>query len=487
MNDSSILQFLFLISFVTIFWPLILPAKSKAGQLISTINILSVSALIFYIFQSINTLNNLPDLSTLNINGFGITFSTNKLGIIFAMLIGVLWPISYIYSIGYLTASNEKNHERFLFFLNLSCFAGILLCFAKNIITLFICYEFLSLCTIPLVAHNSSDHVTKSTKKYITYLFGGSLLFWLPSIIFIYFSVDSGEFIYGGIPEISGLGQTTLSILVLCTIIGIAKAAIFPMHSWLPAAMAANYPTSSLLHAVLVVNAGIYSLYKFVYEVFGASIVSLVTSEAKFIILMPLIGVIYAGFLATIQKTVKKMLAWSTVSQLNLIALITLSGIEHSDALSYQSLIMHSFSKITLFFVCGCIYIRTRATSLLEFRETAYKYKVVFLSFCIGSVCLSGLPIINNGFLKSVILSTSNDLGIYYVAAGMIASSILSVIYLGRVIVEMSSKFPENYKIDKFGVANNYMIWAYVLTAAISLTISMYTKDINYFILEFLG
>jgi len=487
MNDSFVLQLLFSVSFGTILWPLIMPAKSILYRIISLLNILCVSIIVFYIFYVIGPQNIIPNFALGNINGFELSFSYSRLGIIFAMLIAVLWPLSYIYSLGYLRSSDEENHERFLFFLNLSCFAGILLSFAQNIITLFICYEFLSICTIPLVAHNSSDHVTKSTKKYITYLFGGSLLFWLPSIIFIYSKVSSPNFLYGGISEISTLEQTTLLILVLCTVIGIAKAAIFPMHSWLPAAMAANYPTSSLLHAVLVVNAGVYSLYKFVYEVFGNNIIAQVTSEANFIILLPLIGVIYSGLLATLQKTVKKMLAWSTVSQLNLIVLVTLSGIDHSDALSYQSLIIHSFSKITLFFLCGCIYIRTRATSIIEFSETAFKYKVIFTAFCISSICLSGIPIINNGFLKSIILSASNDVGVYYVAAGMIASSILSIIYLGRVIIQMSSRFPENYKVDKFGVANNLMIWAYVLTASISLTISMYTKDIHYFLLEFLG
>lgn len=487
MSDSSILEIFFISLFTTLLWPLFANEKTlfhKIGSTIHYVIIIIVTFLIFKIFAISKVANGL-NISV--VNGFDIAFKTNHFGIIFASIIALLWPAAYLYSIGYLRSSGEVDHPRYLFFLNLSFCFTFALCFAANLLTLFICYELVSLSTIPLIAHTTSDHVTKSVKKYIIYLFGGSIALWLPALLYIKFHTSNHYFVIGGIEAISSFSPELKLILFLMTLFGILKTAIFPFHSWLPAAMAANYPTSSILHGVLVVNSGLYCLFKFIYEVFGINIVMNIIFENRFILLLPIIGIIYSGFLAVIQKTVKKILAWSTVSQLNLIILLAISGVNFSAPLMLHYMILHSFTKITLFFTMGTVYIRSRATNIFEFREVIEKFKSVFICFVVASICLAGLPIFKNGYLKNIILHFSNADSMNEVTFGIISSSILSVIYLGRVGIEMTANYHPDHRVEIFGIPSKLIMISYFYTCFLCVLVSFYSKNIHVFLKGFLA
>lgn len=487
MSDASILHLLLTIVFLSLVWPLFINEKSTLHKLGSVIHFSFIAVLILAIFEAF-VISSVPMAFRVSVvNGFDIAFKTNHLGLIFASIIGLLWPAAYIYSIGYLRSSGEVDHPRYLFFLNLSFCFSILLCFSANLLTLFICYELISFSTIPLIAHTTSDHVTKSVKKYIIYLFGGSICLWLPALLYIKFHSTEHYFIPGGIEQIQSFSPDMKLTLLLLTLFGILKTAIFPFHSWLPAAMAANYPTSAILHGVLVVNAGLYSLFKFIYEVFGSALIFEIVTKNKFILFFPIIGIIYSGFSAIFQKTVKKILAWSTVSQLNLIVLIALSGITNSAALSFQYMILHSFTKITLFLTMGAIYIRTRATNINEFRESIDKFRVIFIVFTIASICLSGLPILKNGYLKNMVLEFSNVDGMNEVILGIISSSILSVIYLGKVVIEMTANYEADFKVEIFGLQSKLLLGSYLYTCFLCILVSIFSKDIFKFLELFLG
>lgn len=485
MSDSSILHLLLIIVFLTVLWPLFIYEKSFLHKFGSLIHYAIIACLVFFILKTFAVSNIPMSFKVSVINGFEIAFKTNHFGLIFASIIVLLWPASYIYSIGYLRSSGEVDHARYLFFLNLAFCFSILLCFSSNLLTLFICYELISFSTIPLIAHTTSNHVTKSVEKYIIYLFGGSICLWLPALLYIKFHTNNHYFVPGGIENISSFDPMTLKILLMMTLFGILKTAVFPFHSWLPAAMAANYPTSSILHGVLVVNAGLFSLFKFIYEVFGSSLVFEIIVRNKIIILFPLVGIIYAGFLAIFQKTVKKVLAWSTVSQLNLIVLIALSGITNSAMLVFHYMILHSFTKITLFFTMGAIYIRTRATNIYEFRESLNKFKVIFIVFTIACVCLSGIPLFKNGYLKSLILNFAQNDEMNEVILGIVISSILSIIYLGRIMIEMTANFDPEYKFDIFGIQSKLMLGSYIYTCFLCILAIIFTKDIYKFLTVF--
>lgn len=492
MSDASVLHLLLTVSFLTLLWPVFISDKSILHQAGVIIHIFIITFIVLCIFKAYAESNAGINIGmTISVvNELEIKLQINKLGMIFASIVSLLWPAAYMYSIGYLQSSKEGNNRRFLFFLNLSFCSVILLCLAQNLITLFICYEFLSISTIPLVAHTPTEHVIKSAKKYMFYLFGGSICLWLPSLLYIKFHTNFHEFMVGGIPGLKEFDHSLILVLFLMTLFGILKTAIFPLHSWLPAAMAANYPTSSVLHAVLVVNAGIYSLYKFTYEVFGKDVIQELILDYKFLIYLPVFGVIYSGIMSIMQETVKKALAWSTVSQLNMLILIAISSMELSNVLSYHNLIVHSFAKITLFFTAGCIYARTKATKLYEFRETIYNFKMVYVFFVLAGISLSGLPLFKSSFLKKLILATADQNDNIAVILGVISSSILSLIYIGRIVIEMSSSFEKNDQINhnlKYTSTSPLMVYSYSYTAILSLITSYLGNDLHIFLKNFLN
>ena len=482
--QNNLMQIIIFTSFLTIIWPVLFGNRT----FIHKIGILAHFLFIIFLFKSLFSLylSGVTNSFVVNIYKlYSFKICVNRSGLIFGTLLSVLWPAAYFYSIGYLNSAEETNKTRFLVFLNLSIFMGVCLSFAGNLITLFTFYELLSLCTIPLVAHRFSDHVNRSVKKYILYLFGGSICFWLPSIIYINFVSSGSDFALLGLEALKFLSKEKLLILFCLTIFGILKTAIFPFHGWLPAAMAANYPTSSVLHGVLVVNSGIFCLLKSVYEIFGYSIVSDILSQNSYIIIFPLVGVIYSGIMACIQETVKKALAWSTASQLNLMVVIMFSNITFSYALVLHALILHSFCKISLFFSAGCVYTRNRATSLDEFRGVLAKFREVFIVYMIASISLSGIAVLNNGYFKKLLLDSANSFRSDAVIYAIIASSILSVIYLGRVMVEMATN---NYEVEEnFGRPSKLMVASYMYTASLILIASYFSSEIASFLMNFIA
>ena len=217
--------------------------------------------------------------------------------------------------------------------------------------TLFLCYEVLTLATYPLVSHKGDEKTVRSARVYLGILLATSIGLFLPAIIWTYYVAGTGDFTTGGI--LAGkLDGPAVGLLLALFIFGIGKAAVMPVHRWLPAAMVAPTPVSALLHAVAVVKAGAFGIVRVVYDVYG------IEFSAKLGLLQPLAAVaaftiVYGSVRALFQDELKKRLAYSTVSQVSYIALgaaivgpiATIGGIVH--------LVHQGLMKITLFFCAG--------------------------------------------------------------------------------------------------------------------------------------
>ncbi len=436
-GDFSIIMVIFC-SLSSLLWPILISHKSRLHIFGIIVHSAALLYLLFIILDSVNIAGASYIIHFPAVNGFELILKASKIGILFSMLIILLWPAAYIYSVGYLSAAQDKDISRFLLFLNLSIICGVILSFAGDLLTMFIMYECLTLSTLPLVGHNYSLHVNKAVKKYMLYLLLGSICLWLPSILYIKHSIGDLEFAANGIAAINSLKSKELIIIFIFTICGVAKAAIFPMHSWLPEAMAANYPTSAILHAVLVVNSGIYCLYKIISEIFGYEVMFGMLSQNLWIYYIVLFGVFYSGIIAMFQKTVKKILAWSTVNQLNVIFLTMLSQGAMLKNLAMSNLLYHSFCKISLFFCAGAIYSCNYATRLEEFRNSYKKYKLEFCLFILAALLLNGIPICSFDEYKRITLTLASEHSNDATILAVIASSVFSFIYLGKIIMEMS-------------------------------------------------
>ncbi len=206
--------------------------------------------------------------------GLSISFQTEALGVIFSLVAGCLWLVTSVYSIGYMRGNNEHSQTRFalLFAVAISATMGIAL--SANLITLFIFYEVLTFSTFPLVTHKGDEKAMKAGRVYLGVLVTTSICLLLPAIIWTWSITGTTDFTAGGI--VAGhLEGPLLTLLAFLFIFGIGKAAIMPVHRWLPAAMVAPTPVSALLHAVAVVKAGVFSVTKIIVYTFYKIIFSI--------------------------------------------------------------------------------------------------------------------------------------------------------------------------------------------------------------------
>ncbi|MGM8888925.1 proton-conducting transporter transmembrane domain-containing protein, partial [Psychrobacter sp. 1U2] len=164
----------------------------------------------------------------------------------------------------------EPHRSRFFGFFSLCVTATTGVALAGNLLTFLIFYELLTLTTYPLVVHRGSEAARKAGQTYLLYTLGGGSLMLLGTV-WLYTLTGNLEFIEGGfLSSLSAQHHTSLVVVFILLMIGLGvKAALVPLHGWLPKAMIAPAPVSALLHAVAVVKAGAFGIVRVVYEVFG--------------------------------------------------------------------------------------------------------------------------------------------------------------------------------------------------------------------------
>jgi formate hydrogenlyase subunit 3/multisubunit Na+/H+ antiporter MnhD subunit len=249
--------------------------------------------------------------------GIDLSYRVDAFGLLFAITSSFLWILVSLYSIGYMRALNEHAQTRYYFMFALAIFSAVSIALSENLITFYVFYEALTLSTYWLVAHHEDEEAFAATRKYLAYLLiSGWFLF--AAVVLTYSLTGTTTFAEGGILTADSAPKSTLILLFVLFALGSMKAAWMPFHSWLPAAMVAPTPVSSLLHAVAVVKAGVFGFVRIVCYVFGIDLV-----EALGLGIM--LGVvasftmIVASFFAIGEDNLKRRLAYSTISQLSYI------------------------------------------------------------------------------------------------------------------------------------------------------------------------
>ena len=323
--------------------------------------------------------------------GIDFAFRVDALGMVFATVSSLLWIVAAIYSIGYMRHLNEHAQTRFF-----ACFASSLAAavggaFAANLFTLVIFYEVLSLVTYPLVYHHEDEEGWRGSRKYLVYLMGASKSALLAALALTYHIAGSLDFVAGGLLAGSDASAALLTAVYFCYLFGFAKAAVMPMHAWLPAAMVAPTPVSALLHAVAVVKMGVFCVLRVVFHVFGTGLVGglglgIATAYlASFTILM-------ASVYALTRDDLKARLAYSTVSQLSYIVLgaVLLSPVAMVGGIIHIA--AHAFSKITLFFCAGSIYCASGKRNISDMAGIGRRLPWTMGAFFVASLSMIGVP-----------------------------------------------------------------------------------------------
>ena len=334
---------------------------------------------------------NRPSLTLVNITPtLPILFELEPLGMLFACIAALLWPINTLYSIGYMRGNQESHQTRFYicFAIALSSTMGVAL--AGNLLTLFIFYELLTLSTYPLVTHKGDEAALNAGRTYLGILMTTSIGFLLVAIIWTWSLTGSLEFRPGGILAGKVAGPELILLLFLY-VYGIGKAALMPIHRWLPAAMVAPTPVSALLHAVAVVKAGVFSVVKIAIYIFGLDMLQQ-SSAAEWVLWIAGFTIIVASVIALRQDNLKLRLAYSTIGQLSYVILAIFILAPLSTVAAAFHIAAHALGKITLFFAAGSIYTASHKSKISQLNGIGYRMPWTMAAFTIGAISMIGIP-----------------------------------------------------------------------------------------------
>ena len=366
------------------------------------------------------------------IPGIEIAFRIEPLGMLFAALASGLWIINSVYSIGYMRGNGESNQTRFYVFFALSISATLGVAFAGNLFTLFLFYEILTLSTYPLVAHKGDANTVRSARVYLGILLTTSIGLFLPAIIWTYVSVGNGDFVYGGI--IAGhIEGAAIGLLLMLFVFGIGKAAVMPVHRWLPAAMVAPTPVSALLHAVAVVKAGVFSITKIIIYIFGIDLLA-VTPSSDWLLYAAAFTIIVASIVALRQQNLKRLLAYSTVAQLSYVVMAAAILTPAAEIGATLHIVAHAFGKITLFFAAGAIYVASKKTEVHQLAGIGRRMPWTMTAVTIGALSMIGVPPTGGFVSKWYILAGALQADNLVAIITIVLSTVLNAAYFLPII-----------------------------------------------------
>ena len=360
--------------------------------------------------------------------GLSIEFAVTPLGAIFGLVASGLWILAALYSVGYMRGNHEKHQTRFAAFYAVAVHAAMAVAWSGNLLVLFVFYEILTFSTYPLVTHKESDAARNAGRLYMGILVGTSVILLLPAVVWVWLSAGSLDFREGGI--LAGkIDPAYLPILLGLFAFGVGKAALMPIHRWLPAAMVAPTPVSALLHAVAVVKAGVFTILTVVVYIIGADLLTS-SGAASWLIWLSSFTILASSMVAITKDDIKARLAYSTISQLSYIVLG--AAIATTVALQGAALhiVMHAAGKITLFFCAGAIYVQAHLTKISELDGQGRDMPWVFAAFFIGALSIIGIPPLGGSWSKFLLMVGAADAGYLAVLAVLGLSSLLNVYYL---------------------------------------------------------
>ena len=365
----------------------------------------------------------LPDLS--------MAFQAEPLGMLFALIASGLWTVTTCYSIGYMRAHGEGHQTRFFACFAMAILAALGVALAKNLFTLFIFYELLTLSTYPLVAHHGTEKARQGGRSYLGILMFTSVAFLLLAIAGTWTVANTLDFQVGGILAGKASKPVLFSLLALFAL-GTGKAALMPFHRWLPAAMVAPTPVSALLHAVAVVKVGVFTVMKVAVYIFGLDLLAEIGVP-----LMYLAGatVLIASLVALTKDNLKARLAYSTVSQLSYIVLGASLANSSGVIGGGMHIVMHAFGKITLFFCAGAIYITTHKTEISDMRGIGRRMPITTFAFLLGSLNVIGLPPFGGAWSKWYLTLGAAQAHQALLVAVLMISSLLNIGYLMPIAI----------------------------------------------------
>ena len=359
-----------------------------------------------------------------------LSLRLDGLGRFFVGIVSALWPLTVLYARAYMR--HETHLPMFFGFFTVSYGATLGVAMAGNLFTMYCFYELLTLSTVPLVLQPMTKAAVRATRMYFLYSIGGAA-FAFASMVFLLANGATGPFESGG--SLAGHLYYSNDVTYLFWLFGFlgfgVKAALFPLHAWLPRASVAPTPVTALLHAVAVVKSGAFAVIRLTYCCFGIDLLSGSWAQTAAILLASF-TIVYGSSIALKESHFKRRLAYSTVANLSYILLGAVLMTPAGLSAGLMHMAAHACIKILAFFCAGAVLHQTGRTNIYELDGLGRRMPVTFVCFTFSAFALTGLPPFF-GFVSKwqLLTAAAASSGIVYVGAGaLLLSALLTAIYM---------------------------------------------------------
>ena len=393
--------------------------------------------------------------------GLDLMLRATPLSMLFLLLSAILWLVTTVYAVGYL--EDSPNRSRFFGFFSLCVTATVGVALAGNLLTFLLFYELLTLCTYPLIVHRGTEVARRAGRNYLAYTVGGGALLLLATV-WLFTLTGSLDFREGGfLAEVDASLHPQLTLVFGLLIAGLGvKAALVPLHGWLPQAMVAPAPVSALLHAVAVVKAGAFGIIRVIFDVYG------INFAASLGLMLPLaalaaITIVYGSVRALFQQELKRRLAFSTVSQIAYIILgVALAGpIAATGGLVH--LVHQGVQKITLFLCAGNLAETLGIHHIEEMDGVGQRMPWTMASFTLGAFGMIGAPPLAGFFSKWYLGLGALEMNQGWVILALSVSSALNAAYFLPILHRAWFREPPSSWPAERNLGNQETAWALLL------------------------
>lgn len=406
--------------------------------------------------QSYGNSLNLELFSWLDIAGFSINigFYLDSLSLVMGLFVAFLGMLIHLYSIGYM--DGDEGFGKFFCYMNLFLASMLILVLANNPILMFVGWEGVGVCSYLLIAFyfDDKENVKAGNKAFILNRIGD--FGFLIGLIVLYLASSGIKFDYIGLSQIS-LEPATAIFIAFCFIAGaLAKSAQIPLYTWLPDAMAGPTPISALIHAATMVTAGVYMVVRFDFLFAG------LTMPVEVLAGIGAAGALFAGIIATKATDIKKILAYSTMSQLGYM----FAALSYSSGAAMYHLFTHGFFKALLFLSAGAIIIALHHEQNIFKMGNLKSNKALYYPMLFGMLAISGIFPFAGFFSKDAIILGALLSGHYLIFGVLLFTAGLTAYYCFRLfflVFYSQNQAPHQHKVPLSMLGVNYLLCLFAL------------------------
>ena len=418
--------------------------------------VVSFIAMALLFAQNYGSSVNLELFSWLDIAGFSINigFYLDDLSLVMGLFVAFLGMLIHLYSIGYM--DGDDGFGKFFCYMNLFLASMLILVLANNPILMFVGWEGVGVCSYLLIAFyfDDKDNVKAGNKAFILNRIGD--FGFLIGLITLYLASNGVKFDYVGLSQIS-LSPTVAIFIAFCFIAGaLAKSAQIPLYTWLPDAMAGPTPISALIHAATMVTAGVYMVVRFDFLFAG------LTVPVEVLAGIGAAGALFAGIIATKATDIKKILAYSTMSQLGYM----FAALSYSSGAAMYHLFTHGFFKALLFLSAGAIIIALHHEQNIFKMGNLKSNKSLYYPMLFGMLAISGIFPFAGFFSKDAIILGALLSGHYLIFGVLLFTAGLTAYYCFRLfflVFYSQNKAPHQHKVPFSMLGVNYLLCLFAL------------------------